>query len=307
MPTLIGIKSFSFLYSYKTGVGKSILYSYLKGVLYKYITPALDNGAHTIKITAFDELDNESAILSGTITIDTYLRPAEQFSGELKANNSIDLTWDKSPDDADATFFRYNIYDNNGSGEIDFATPQAQKVAGSISHNTGILGNGDWKHAIRVEKTDGKIEQNVNNIVRIKIPDVPPPPGLPGSRDDDTQLTVIPETGGKARLFMYYPYEEATHFHIYWQPKGSLISHFSLSAPNEEFDRSADIIQDHLTPRITSEESRKYFFVCRAVNSSNREEENKNIVAATLDGKAPQQPTTMTLTAIMANEDGDIE
>lgn len=283
-----------------------IVYSYQAVTTYVYKSRAKSNGAHTVKVYAIDELGNTSILVSASITLNTYLRAAENLTHELLGNSSIDLSWDVSPDDADAEFAFYNIYNNAGSGEIDYDTPVAQLAAGVITYNTGILANGDWLFGLRVKKTDGKIEDNVHNVIRQIIPNVPDAPGMPGSIDDDTQTTVLAVAGGKAKIYVIYPYTAADHFNVYWRKKNSGQA-FTYGSPQQQFDYQTAAIQDFTTDQITYEESDTYEFVVRAATASNVEEENTDMIEVVLDGRVPDAPTGLTLTAIASDEVGSIE
>ena len=283
---------------------QSIIYSYATQTAFQYITKALLNGSHTIRVAVVDALDNVSDYISDTISINTYLRPVQSFIHTLDNDNSITLGWNVSPDDADPTFDKYNIYSNSGSGEINFATPIIQLVASTIIYDTGILANGDWKWAIRVQKTDGKIEENYQNIIRQKIPAVPQQMGLPAAIDDDTDLTVIPLSGGCALLQLIFPYSDANTFNVYWNDIGADILNFDLVTPNETFTRQSSNIQEHTTGQITTEQSKEYWFLIRGENS-NGEEDNENIISAILDGKNPFAGSGLTLTAIAGDEIGE--
>lgn len=279
----------------------TFLYKYYEGKLYTYVTPALLSGSHAIQITALDEFENESDLISGNASVDTYLRPASRFTGTLVANK-ITLTWTVSKDDADGDFDKYNIYWNSGSGDIDTDTPLIQLAAGVATYTTAALGNGDYKFLIRVQKVGGLIEQNWDQYFRQKIPDVPEQPGLPGSNDDETQLFVTAETSGKARIQFIYPYKNCDHFNIYWRETGES----SWGAVKETFTPSNNIVQEHLTGVITYEESKSYDFMVRAANASDEEDGNNDIVACVLDGKKPQKAQSITLTVVNGDEGSSV-
>tara|TARA_Y100000034_G_C6909379_1_gene423320 strand:+ start:2906 stop:3865 length:960 start_codon:yes stop_codon:yes gene_type:complete len=286
------------LHSFK-GVGvNSVIYSYVQGMLYTYITESLLNGSHDVDVIAVDDFLNESTDLSDSITINTFLRPAQDLIHVFDSgDNSIDLTWTLSLDDADATFAFYNVYSNSGSGSIDYTTPVTQLAAGVVTYDTGVLAIGDWLWAIRVEKTDGKIEENVDNIISQKIPDEPSPIGLPGANEQDTFISIIPVSGGK--VFIEFPYlGTCDHFNIYWNDVGSDLSDFSFVSADDSFTRVEGIFQSHTTIQATTKDNTEVYFLIRPVSATAVIQANTNVISVTLDGKNPEPADNLVLTAV---------
>jgi len=66
----------------------------------EHITDALPPGVYPVKATVTDEYGNVSSETTGTVTLDTYARPASALAVESydKATDALELSWTASPD-----------------------------------------------------------------------------------------------------------------------------------------------------------------------------------------------------------------
>jgi Tol biopolymer transport system component len=129
--------------------------------------------------------------------VGSYLYSPQNAVTAADLNNNITLNWEKSPT---PDIGKYNIYWDNGTGSMNYATPIATVLAGeSLTHTTGILTGGtNYCFVVRAAKIAGNEDSNTNQvcaftaedpcaggIVKMMIADP-----LPGKRVNGNRLLV---------------------------------------------------------------------------------------------------------------------
>ncbi len=108
-----------------------------------------------------------------SVAFDGILPPAPAGLGaNLNPDSSALLSWLAPADSSDVS--QYNIYSNNGSGNVNYATPLASVAVGVNQYTTAVLANDAlYKFSVRSADAAGNIESNT--VVAAKSTDVTPP------------------------------------------------------------------------------------------------------------------------------------
>jgi|GEM_PF-2581165 len=110
---------------------------------------------------------------SQSITMDSTLPPAPSgLSAVLNPDNTVTLAWIAPGVLTDVGHF--NIYSNNGSGNVNFATPVTTVVSTATQYTTTVLtADALYKFAVQAADASGNTDGNINIVS--KSTDVTPP------------------------------------------------------------------------------------------------------------------------------------
>lgn len=191
--------------------------------VYEYTTDALDDGTYEFRVDPVDIAGNELSPSALTVTHvhDPPPKPPSDFvvTGFASGPSEFTATWTASPS---SDVVSYRVYDNGGSGEVDYNTIVATIAAPSTGATWVRAGavDGRWTIALRAVDATGE-EENVDvrddfdldaGVVLGKQPAVPVNP------------IATPKAGGTFLLTAEYPAEaeESVGTTIYWYNNGGI-------------------------------------------------------------------------------------
>lgn len=257
---------------------------------YQLTTDQLTSGSWKFALKSYDDMNNESSLVQGSVTIGSYQLPPRFLTWEYVDTHHIKLSW-VEPSSGNPDY--YIIYSNNGSGSI-ITTQTFEVIAGTIKTRTyNIPTNGTWK--FRIEARTGTIESTCKFDVAITIPRTSqvPPKAFNTDRDYDIALTAENANGGKMKIVFVWLYgSKASKFRIYHDSGTGTIDYGSYI----EFDRVDGYIQTYTTAQLwTGTDNRTFKFVIRAVTTYGVEDANVVEHEVVLDGKAPDAADSLTI------------
>lgn len=168
------------------------------------------DASHTIVIVE-EGASSESEIVlinNGDITPSqeqiNYPSAATNLQSQLLKELKVVLSWQGS----NGTQVKYNIYSNNGNGEIDYTTKLVQAQSPATSVELGPLTEAMYKFAIRVEGSQANEEKNENFIqvqvrylgeasAKIVIPQV-------NKKVNGNSLVIVSENSSNTKGVEYY-------------------------------------------------------------------------------------------------------
>ncbi len=264
---------------------------------YEIITIPVSNGTYLIKVTSTDNLGNENVGVQGSVNVNFYPLPPVNLVATASSVilTNVTLTWEHSVEGVPDT---YNIYSNNGSGNvIDKSTPLAS-VAGNVLsyvHTTPI--NGVWKYI--VEAVDTGLESNNYNVAEATIPytaELPNKPG-PGGLLSATGISLENVSIGKVKLSFIWIYgADAASFNVYYDNGTGTIDY---NTPLQNITRVDQLVQTGTTVRLHStNEEITYKFAVRTVSPDGAEEQNTDTYSIVVDGLEPDDAVDLTLDTV---------
>jgi len=246
-----------------------------------YITDILEDGTYYFAVRSVDDAGNISDVAYKKLVVEGAPQPVSQLNYSFLPGPKIYLYWQPSPAGDVAS---YNIYSNNGSGEINYSTIY-DSVSGT-SWTSDILSNGAWKFNVRCMDDQGLEETNFHNEIYVNIDETvgyPEPP---------SNLRAYAVSGGRIKLIWdASPSSDVRQYNIYYDNGTSVIDYANKLASVNHSDYFFGILSFTYTSPALSH-AVTYKFGIRAENWAGVEEKNTTVVAsATADTLAPPKPT----------------
>ncbi|MBD3183861.1 hypothetical protein GF312_16370 [Candidatus Poribacteria bacterium] len=230
-------------------------------------------------IQAYDNSGNITTIPAGAPDVsEPYLievedpfppDPPTRLAAGAAPDGIIILSWYLS---ASTDVYRYNIYTDNGSGNVDFSSIYDFVDKNTNNWESPSLGAGVYKFAVRAVDESGNEE--TNTVTVSETADSNPPKSV-------TELTATSLPNGRIRLdWVLSSSNDAAAYNIYWDN----------AQVNVDYSKSLARVNDPVKS-WTSEELRDgimYRFVVRCQDYAGNEEQNTTFVSAKADASPPE-------------------
>lgn len=256
---------------------------------YRVITEQLATGTHLFKIKTLDNLNNQSGLVQGSVTISSYELPPRFPKYSYVDRHHIKLEWTEpatgEPDN-------YVIYSNNGSGAID-TNSHFDVLSGSVTNVTyNLPSNGTWK--FRIEAYNGGVESSTKFELHVVIPSSSVTPPSVFDKDQKIEaLTAENASVGKIYFSFIWIYGNVASYFRLYHDNGTGVVDYSTY---EQFTRQNGIVQEFTTQQIyDGKEDKDFLFVVRAVSADGVVETNTIEHSVTLDGVAPDDIEELTI------------
>lgn len=248
-----------------------------------YITDILDDGVYYFVVKAVDDAGNLSEAACKKLIVNGAPQPVFSLNYSFKPGPKIYLYWQPSRAD---NLYTYNIYSNNGSGEIDYS--QIYDSTDQTFWTSDILSSGIWKFNVRCMDASGLEETNFHNEITVNITSgisYPEPP---------SNLRAYAISNGKIKLvWNESSSSDAAKYNIYYDNGSGTIDYSKKIASVNHTNYFGGLSEvSYITLPLVNGVT--YKFGVRTENIAGTEEKNTDIVAsATADTQAPSRVSTI--------------
>jgi hypothetical protein len=250
----------------------------------------LPDGVYTYKVKSIDNLQNINDGVEVNVTIPPRLWFPKNVTSVLSDTDKIKVSWEQA--DGGLSPIGYNIYSNNGVGEIvDKSVPLATVANNIFEYEFDSLVDGVWRFIVEAyDNNNESINFFATKITKPVEDEVPPDPNNSGSDDDVSNefmrnIILTNVSIGKCGIRFVW-FGGAVNFLVYHDSATGTID---WNTPKYTFSRVNGIIQEFVTEQLLTEDVDTVFkFGIRAENSAGENDGNTNVYEVLLDGKAPE-------------------
>lgn len=256
-----------------------------------YITDILEDGDYYFGIKVADAAGNKSIAYVNKVTINGAPPPLVNLKIKTRTGPKIRLEWNL-PDTEDIQAF--NIYDNNGSEDVNYDTMRSSVANDEITWISPVLSYGDWIFNCRVMDDNNLEEVSFYNEQSISIVE-----GGVFGPTEVSGLLARAISGGRIQLLWQATanndsfsifYDNGTGTIDYNNPFEIIEPRFVISNTWFRYDTSALI------------NGQTYKFVVRATYAG-EEETNTNVVSAIADATAPATLDSLTIEQVIGGRE----